>query len=866
MKKYLFTIALAALVVLPNSCTKSEVRPSDGQQPTPDTYNGELAMMSFQAVTEAVSSKTSLTIEGETASVSWASGDAVKFIYEIDKAPSYAESSALTASDINGGQATFSASVPADFALSNGDFTGSSRHLYAVYPSTVAHDYSNASTFYVTVPSVQDGSFANASIALAKWQQDSPTAPLVFKNLCGLLQVVVSDADVRKIVLSSDAVIAGKVSVTFPDNATPGVKAVSAGETEITVNVPGAGTYYVAVLPAEITNLYFALYDGSDNLIGDKMSGNTLSVARKQIRKLGTLATGFADRMYFTPDGQGTKDGSSWDNAGDVELLKTTMTSATTKSLYLAKGDYNLANSACTAASNLKLYGGYPENPTGYALSGRDVANNVSKLMNADKNRVFYIQSDDAIWLFDGISFLCTNYNGARGGAFSLLKGTATLNNCTFDGCSNTGGSYGGVIRIDAGTTATFNGCNFLNNTVTNNGGVFYVNGAANLTIDDCTFTDNSAGNLGGAIHFQANTGSNCTITNCTFNGNSTSTVSPGDNTGHGSAISTAGTGGGVITVEKSTFSGNTAANKGAVFVRANHFRFIDCDFLDNATGNSDYHGSSVYIDRAFSAYFEGCYFSYTTASCDGSGVFTGSGINVCVGTGSYASVAGFNNCVFAGSWGSNSMQQLMVDGSSAKATVVNSTFFDQTTGGNLRLKQGTLNVINSIVVNAASSGKGGTYGSVNGTSGMTLNMDYTWYTKTNATATENINNSLGGVQVYIDGNANTNFANGWYKTNSLAMYNDNQTKTVTANGWTTHYYEWSNEPTAAGIESYIKPSLATVGALVNTADSDFYTWLNTNGYLGKDIRGEARNNSAMWPGSYEQASAVASAPAFNLR
>ena len=886
MKKSIFYSVLAGLLIV--SCAKTEQDLSP--KPEQPEVEQNTVPVTFKAITEN-GAKTTIDIAGTEGTVSWAAGDDVKFIYEVDKTPGAVTSAALATSDIDAGIATFTGEFPAGiagtFAKAEADFTGTSRHLYAVYPASVVHDYSNASTLYVTVPSTQDGSFAGAAISLAKWDKYHPTAALQFDNLCGLLQFTVADAAVRSVVISSDATLAGKACVTFTAAGTDGKPTVKGAVQDpvysITVNVSGAGTYYAAILPTDISNLYIALYDAPDaggNLLGDTMSGNTVSVARKHIRPLGTLATGFPDRLYFTPAGQGTKDGSSWTNAGDVALLKTTMQSAATKNLFLAAGDYNLGNTGCTAVSNFKIFGGYPDGLSGNAISGRDVANNITTLMNVDKSRNFYINNGSANWLFDGISFLCTNYSGGNGGAFSLLGGTATLNNCTFDGCSNIKtGTAGGVIRIESGTTATFKGCTFSNNTASALGGVFLVNGAATLslkestfagnsagnnggaiyiagsptmTIDGCTFSGNSSGNLGGAIHFQSNTGNNCVIRNCTFSGNSTTTASPGDNTGHGSAISAAGTGGGVITVEKSTFSGNTAAHCGAIFVRANPFRFIDCDFLDNATSNADYHGSSIFIDRTYPAYFERCYFSYTSASCDTDGKFTGKGITVCVGIGSQASVAGFNNCVFAGSWGNGSVQQLMVDGASAKATIVNSTFFDQTSGGNLRLKQGTLNVINSIIVNAASSGAGGTNGSVNGTAGMTLNMDYTWYTKTNAAATENINNSLAGVQVYLDANANTNFANGWYKTNALTMYGDNQTKTQTANGWTTHYYEWSNLPTATGIDSYTYPSLTTVGGLVNTADADFYTWLNTNGYLGKDIRGVSRNSSAMWPGSYE--------------
>lgn len=892
MKKYLFLPA-AALTVFA-ACNQKEEDFNKEQVTDPVI---ETVKMQFRAATEDSPSKTTLT--PETGAVSWTAGDAVKFVYELDGTPGSAISSTLNAEDIDGeGVATFTASVPAAFAMTEKEYInagGSSLHLYAVSPASIEIDYETASSFYLTVPTVQDGTFENASIAVAKWDKENPAGTLEFKNLCGLLKFTIADDNVRKVILHSDDYIAGKMDVGFTGG--PAVKNVSKGEKAITVNVPGAGTYYIAVLPTDesrgigINNIYVELLDESDNLIGDKGSANPLVIARKQIRNIGTLATGFSDRMYFTTDGKGSKDGSNWDNAGDVALLKTTMASAITKSLYLAAGDYNLgsASVACTAASNIKIYGGFPDNLSGYAISGRDLSANTTTLKANDTVRPFYINNASAVWLFDGISFLCTNYSGANGGAFSLLNGKATANYCVFDGCSNTATNYNGVIRVDANGTGTFTHCTFTNNTAESNGGVFYVagavsvsdsefsnntsganggaiyvTGAATLKINNCLFDTNATKTNGGAIHFQANTGNNCTISNSKFIHNSTTTDSPGDNAGLGSAISTAGTGGGTITVENCLFQSNSAAQKGAVWARSNNYHLTGCHFIDNTTRGRDYHGSAIFIDRAYSVYCDGCYFGYTTESCNDEGAFTGTGITIAVGSSTYASTLGLNNCVLAGPWGTNAQQQIIIQNTSSKATIVNSTLFGQISSGNIR-NYGTCSIINSIVVNAASSGKG--YFINNNTDSYT-NIDYSYYSSLNGTTTSSINNSLAGIYVHLDAGANTNFANGWYKVNAKTMYGNNNTETKEVNDYreSIHFYAWNNLPTAEGIESYSNPSLSSVQTIVNTRDAAFGNWLSTNGSLAVDIRGVARNTSAMWPGSYEQASGVASAPAFTLK
>lgn len=301
MKKYLHYIILAGIAVI--SCNKTETdAPS---VPTPDAQLPTV-QMTFTGIAET-GTKTSL--DTESGNVSWVAGDKVKFIYEVDKTPGEAISDGIT---LNGSHASITASVPATFGES--EFTGTSRHLYAVYPSTVAHEY--GTNLYVTVPSIQDGSFEKAAIALAKWDKEHPTAALEFKNLCGLLQFTITDDSVRKIVLSSHESIAGKMQISFKEGA-PVVVAVNAGENTVTVNVPGAGTYYIGVLPNTLSGLYVALYDGSDNLLGDRIADADVTVVRCQIRKLGTLSPGFGDRYFVKVGGAGTKDGSSWDNAAD---------------------------------------------------------------------------------------------------------------------------------------------------------------------------------------------------------------------------------------------------------------------------------------------------------------------------------------------------------------------------------------------------------------------------------------------------------------------------------------------------------------------------------------------------------------------
>ena len=333
MKK-LFAIFALGLMLMPVSCVKEQFDANEQDVP--------VTGVTFKAVMEGTT-KTTLDEEG-TGKVAWAVGDAVKFVWELDgkDGVGYAESATLTELS-DDGSAEFTAEVPAVFLEKTEteykEDGGTSLHMYAAYPSDVEVDYSNASDFVLTVPSEQDGNFAKASIALAKWNKNAPADPLVFQNLCGLLQVNIANASAKKLVITSSTDIAGKASVKF-SSAGPEVKEMKEASKTISVTLDGEGTYYVAVYPDELEDVYVEVFDGSDNLIGDRVANNAIPVSRSQIRKLGTIGTGFSDRFYVKEGGSGDKSGSSWGNAADMAGLKSQLAKEETKKIYIAAGTY----------------------------------------------------------------------------------------------------------------------------------------------------------------------------------------------------------------------------------------------------------------------------------------------------------------------------------------------------------------------------------------------------------------------------------------------------------------------------------------------------------------------------------------------
>lgn len=957
MKKNFIMIALASVLMMPVSCTKNELEAPQGPAA------GELT---FVAYAEGGDSKT--TLNEEDGSVAWAIGDQIKFDYELDKVAGEAVlSSVLAEGNIVEGAATFTAALPEAFTMSTKEYEGESRHMYVTYPASIETDYSSASEFLVTIPAEQDGTFANASIALAKWYPENPTAPLQFYNLCGLLQIEIADDAARQIVLEASSDLVGNVSVTFTKEGYEGlpiVKAVKEGTKTITVDVIGAGVYYVAVLPGSIENLYVAINDAEGNLLGDRTANNAIPVARKQIRKLGTIGTGFSDRYYVKTTAAGSGDGSSWDNAADYATLMTKLKATNSElTVYMASGTYKTGEVASMGTTNtgadITIFGGYPAEATGMGVSGRDYTTTPTVLDAESKDRILVLQVGS--WRVDGLTFK----NAKRGstatdiGSALMLEGKENasfiINNCTFDSNQNLGSKGGGAVRV-SNANADFNNCAFTNNQSNYFGSAVYVNGTSvcnmtgctfsgnkenkhdgtiyvfdnsTLNLNDCTFSNNvatrhagaiacegilnavnchfegnSAGTKGGAVwarpeatvkmnldgcYFKGNASTSATgggavcvetaaefsASDCTFEANTASVnggavlfvtlntskmpsftnckfvdnmvASETENTGLGSAVAAAGTGSGYATFDKCLFDGNVAYNGGALWTRSVSYNLTDCSFVDNNSTNG---GGTIFVDgsNAPAVYCDACYFSYTAEAN------VGSTPAISINKGTF----GMNNSVFAGSWGGNAKPQIA---NASTATIVNSTLYGQI-GGGIITNSGTCCVINSIVPNAASSGKGK---SVVNTG--TLTVDHSLYYSIDGTENLTATGSLAGVIVRKDTESNfPNDGNVWYSTDYVTMYKNDQTtkeQVSDVRGYL-HYYKWTGSVPAIGESKYTKATSEKVATAVQTADADFYNWVSAS--LFKDIRGVSRNTAAMWPGSYEDATATAGLESLNVK
>ncbi len=761
MKKC-FIYVIAAISALVVSCNKEVEAPEQ----IPAEVDQNLVPMTFKAALEGDDTKTTLDISN--GKVAWAAGDAVKFVWEVNGTSGVGSSvsTALTAGDIDGaGAASFNASVHETFSKAT-DASVTSRHLYAVYPSDVVVDYSTASSFYLTVPTEQDGTFAKASIAVAKWDKGNVNADLVFKNLCGLLQIVIADANVRKIVLHSDDYIAGKMNISFTG---PAVIGVDSGEKDITVNVPGAGIYYVAVLPTDdtkgigVTNMYVSLYNESGALIGDKTTTNELTVARKQIRKLGTIATDAVERFFVKASAAGTGDGSSWDNAADYAALKTKLTGNGTCKIYMSAETFSGVTTTTIASdktsSNYTIVGGFPSTNTGCDLSDRTLGGTI--LDGGGATQRFIIQYAGSLTV-DGLTIQDLHTGGSGGGAVFVKGGTFHCKNCYF-------------------------------------------------------YSNSSTAKVGGAIHFEGSGFLNAT--NCIFG----SAEKPNTAKTYGGAIYADG----VVYISKCVFENNSAANGGAIFITINgNAKLRDVSFTNNtATTN----GSAIYGQGGDAGgatlFMDGCYLSFTDSNKIGA--------LYAVAMNHANTTLGMNNCVVTGGWGSTAKGQLLnlgtgvivnsnffqqsaspdiTVGSAGTLLVANSVVVNAGSSGNGKsfTNNGTLSLDHTLwnimsagtVTNASGNlagvkvGSSGNFPNVIGTYKAWYNTDFTTMYGNDQTETASVSDCRSSVH--------------YYKWNGVIP------DSIT---------DYSTFDMSSYLGSYLS-------GLVNTANSSFRTWIGDNLYV----------------------------------
>ena len=246
-----------------------------------------IAMIAFSSCQDQISApaaddeasclveKTFYSVDGFTkvllnnTQVLWEKGDKIDILWDGGKTDAVADpfNSSL--------QASFTTHVSEDAQI-----------FYAVHPSSEASSLT-AGKITVEVPSVQDGTFSSASIAVAKADENDF---LAFKHMVSFVEFTIDKCGT--LTFSCGADIAGKVTAAFDeDGALTGLTQTGSGDV-ITVDIPRSGTYYIAMLPdVEMEYIYFTLTNESKTEY--IFSGKPRTMTRGKLVGLGNITDRF---------------------------------------------------------------------------------------------------------------------------------------------------------------------------------------------------------------------------------------------------------------------------------------------------------------------------------------------------------------------------------------------------------------------------------------------------------------------------------------------------------------------------------------------------------------------------------------------
>lgn len=296
----------------------------------------------------------------------------------------------------------------------------------------------------------------------------------------------------------------------------------------------------------------------------------TMSLRRLLPMAAAVLAGGqlFAATYYVSPEGAGTKDGSSADNAfGVEEFITQAANNANGDIYYFAGGVYKPSTTVIfKTATGASLYGNSTGERTIFSGDKNDNNNpdsgDAGRLIRFQANTVngnsanaivienidftcVYVENGTADATFGGLmvdnsgdvkvnncNFYGTWSQGSQGGAACFLyRSTVTFTDCVFR--NNSANYRGAAIRLSSNSSAkgvtTFVNCVFKNNTNYHNLGIIFAAYAKEVNLINCTVSGNkSNGTENAAVIFMNPKGdypNKLTIVNSTIAGNTPSQI-----------------------------------------------------------------------------------------------------------------------------------------------------------------------------------------------------------------------------------------------------------------------------------------------------------------------------------------------------
>lgn len=253
------------------------------------------------------------------------------------------------------------------------------------------------------------------------------------------------------------------------------------------------------------------------------------------VAALMTATTANADSFFFSENGAGEMDGTSWENAAPAEYLGETVANAPAGTeFYLLAGKYapNINTGLWTIPCGVTIKGGYPATMTGtdtaitYPTEAQSIFSaDIDGDGKGDNGTSCFItitndgkKEDAAKTLLAGLTIrdaYCTSSGSYKGAALVIFSGNVELDNVKFidntNGILNDDGSLtgAGAVVSSCGSILYAHDCVWVNNKATRAGSALIVRGEAGQSgtaakesegtnpaksvvyLDRCEFTNN---------------------------------------------------------------------------------------------------------------------------------------------------------------------------------------------------------------------------------------------------------------------------------------------------------------------------------------------------------------------------------------
>ena len=304
----------------------------------------------------------------------------------------------------------------------------------------------------------------------------------------------------------------------------------------------------IAVAPQTVNGTISVEVTTNHGTISATRKLNDITFNAGKIRKIKLELDESIRNIFVKADADGTKDGSSWENAFSInqflDFIKQNTSDSDNNAIklegrnfYLAGGTYAVAErkiefNGYQRRVKFNVYGGYDPASTGTDISKRDVSLYETVFDGNGTNR-FLTLGNQTEPTFDGITFAnlksdkggyessegcirlaaggsgdaranftnctfrkCTS-SGGQNPILLVRKGLAKLNNVTFDGCRAEGGVRALIRLAQKESRAYLNACSFINNTFGGGGYGLLVHlneFGGNVCLHNVTFAGNDNG------------------------------------------------------------------------------------------------------------------------------------------------------------------------------------------------------------------------------------------------------------------------------------------------------------------------------------------------------------------------------------